>query len=84
MSDGAVLDLPSTREEAWRWSDLSGLEALVEAPHTEAHEPVMPFIGESGPRIVFVDGLLNAGASTLGPIAIEQLDLNTGDRPPLN
>ncbi len=77
MSDSAVLDLPSTREEAWRWSDLSGLEALAQTPHSEAHEPAMPFIGEAGPRLVFVDGTLNADASTLGPIAIEQLDLAT-------
>jgi len=77
VSDSAVLDLPSTREEAWRWSDLSGLEALAEAPHSAAHEPAMPFLGEEGPRLVFVDGALNSGASTLGPISVEQLDLAT-------
>jgi Fe-S cluster assembly protein SufD len=72
-----LLELPSVREEAWRWSDLSGLEALVEAPSVEARHTAPSFIGLDGPRLVFIDGVLDAAASKPGPLVLEQLDLAT-------
>ena len=34
----SLLELPSTRQEAWRWSDLSALPALAGRHHvTDAH-----------------------------------------------
>lgn len=64
------LSLPSAREEAWRWSDLSGLEALSVASATgttsglEAH-----WIG-TGPRLLFVDGTFDDEHSRLGPVTV--------------
>ncbi|HEU4959968.1 MAG TPA: SufD family Fe-S cluster assembly protein [Sphingomonas sp.] len=72
-----ALTLPSIREEAWRWSHLDALRALAEAPHGAAPAAEAHFIGLGGPRLVFVDGVLDAGASTPGDIAIEPLNLAT-------
>ena len=64
-----ILTLPSAREEAWRWADLSALPALATASHGAA--PVEPlFLDCGGPRLVFVDGVLDAARSTLDGIAI--------------
>ena len=73
----STLELPSVREEAWRWSNLSGLEALVEAPRVEVRQPAPSFIGLDGPRLVFIDGVLDAAASKPGPLVLEQLSLAT-------
>jgi len=67
------LALPSQREEAWRWSDLSGLEALAASAHQPAELRDLPFLDLGGPRLVFVDGVFDAGASdpqgvALGPV----------------
>jgi len=68
-----TLALPSTREEAWRWSDLSGLLALAEAAPTGGQFDV-PWIGCGGPRLLFVDGRLTSGASDPGPLRVGQVD----------
>lgn len=69
------LALPSARQEAWRWSDLSGLEAIAGAPHgaVAIADASRCFLGLGGPRLVFVDGVFDAGASdprgvVLGPV----------------
>jgi len=62
------LALPSAREEAWRWSDLSALPGLCDAPPTgAAGEP--HWIGD-GPRLLFVDGKFDAGRSRPGPVRV--------------
>ena len=65
-----TLVLPSPREEAWRWSDLSALPALATAESLGA-EPVDDlWIGCGGPRLLFVDGVYQADRSDPGPLAI--------------
>jgi Fe-S cluster assembly protein SufD len=68
--------LPSTREESWRWSDLSALPALAEAAPTGAL-PDVPWIGCGGPRLLFVDGRLDAAASDLGLLQVGAVDAVT-------
>ncbi|HEX8484783.1 SufD family Fe-S cluster assembly protein [Sphingomonas sp.] len=57
-----VLTLPTTRDEAWRWSDMPALEAARATPSTAAVVPEA--ILADAPRLVFVDGRLDAGFST--------------------
>ena len=67
-----TLALPSTHDEAWRWSDLSALPALAEAPAKVApHDIEAHWIGD-GPRLLFVDGRLDESRSRPGPIRIGQ------------
>lgn len=68
----SLLALPSAREEAWRWSDLSALPALADAAPTGAVPEALPWLdcGE-GPRLLFVDGQLRQGDAAIGPLAIE-------------
>jgi Fe-S cluster assembly protein SufD len=66
-----TLVLPSTREEAWRWSDLSALPALADArPTGAANDAGSHFIGSGGPRLLFVDGLYQPEASDPGPVTL--------------
>lgn len=59
-----TLALPSSRDEAWRWADLSALPALAEATPRggviDAHDL---WIGCGGPRLFFVDGVLDPALS---------------------
>ena len=72
------LALPSTRDEAWRWSDLSALPALAEArPSGRAADADALWIGCGGPRLLFVDGRLDAARSDLGPLTIGSTDAAT-------
>ncbi|KKC23759.1 SufB/SufD family protein [Sphingomonas sp. SRS2] len=72
-----TLSLPSTRDEAWRWSDLSGLEAIAEAPATHAvSDPESHWIG-NGPRLLFVDGKLDQGRSSPGPLTVGPTEAST-------
>jgi len=73
----STLALPSRREEAWRWSKLDTLRALADAPHGVAPADEAHFIGLGGPRLVFVDGTLDAARSTPARVRIEPLDLAT-------
>jgi Fe-S cluster assembly protein SufD len=72
-----TLVLPSARDESWRWSDLSGLPALVEAkPEARALDLSGLWLDLGGPRLLFVDGRLDAAASdlqgmTVGPVDAE-------------
>jgi len=71
--------LPSTREEAWRWSDLSALPDLAGRPPLGIVPDSLPWLdcGADSPRLLFVDGSLVAERSRPGPIAfgpIESID----------
>ncbi len=71
-----TLALPSTRDEAWRWSDLSALPALAEAdPRGDAGD--VPWIGSGGPRLLFVDGRFDAARSDPGPLVVGAVDAAT-------
>jgi Fe-S cluster assembly protein SufD len=52
-----VLELPSAREEAWRWSDLGAIHAAsaITRPSTRIDRPTM-FVPLPGPKLVFIDG----------------------------
>src|SRR5947199_2698698 len=79
--DGEGLDLPSNRDEAWRWSDLSALpEIAARAPRGVVPE-ALPWIdcGREGPRLLFVDGRLDAGRSYLGGIETGDIAVEAGD-----
>ena len=72
------LTLPSTREEAWRWSDLAALPALADAaPSGEVDAPAVPWIGCGGPRLLFLDGKLDLVASEPGDLKIGPVDAAT-------
>lgn len=70
----AVLDLPSTRDEAWRWSDPAAIEAAVAVPHGKAVDAAEYFLDLPGARIVFVDGVLDAARSDLGRVTIAAIE----------
>jgi Fe-S cluster assembly protein SufD len=74
----AVIDLPSTRAEAWRWADLDALSAAAAlgpvAAGGEDH-----FLDLPGARLLFVGGELDAGRSDLHRVTIERIE--AGDHP---
>jgi Fe-S cluster assembly protein SufD len=68
----SLLTLPSAREEAWRWSDLSALPSLADARATGRVPETLPWIDcDKGSRLLFVDGVLRTGDIDIGPLAIE-------------
>ena len=76
-----TLALPSTRDEAWRWSDLSALPGLADAqPNGGVVDTSDLWLNLGGPRLLFVDGRLDTGLSEPGDIAIDPVD--PSDRPP--
>ncbi len=73
----AVLDLPSTREEAWRWADLGALSAAAALAPIAAPEP--EFLDLPGARLLFVDGVLDEARSQLHRVTLD--DLSPSDHP---
>ncbi|MBA3676025.1 MAG: SufD family Fe-S cluster assembly protein [Sphingosinicella sp.] len=67
-----LLDLPSTRTEAWRWSDLSALPEIAQRAKSGVVPTALPWIdcGSESPRLVFVDGRYDEARSKAGPIQI--------------
>jgi Fe-S cluster assembly protein SufD len=77
------LDLPSIRAEGWRWSDLSALPELSEAPRS-AFDPQLlqlPWLDRDGPRLLFVDGRLDVARSEPGPLTVGSIGTPAGDHP---
>jgi Fe-S cluster assembly protein SufD len=74
-----ALALPSRREEAWRWSDLSALPLLAERVPTGEVPEALPWIdcAHDGARLLFVDGRLDESSSP-GPIEIGAVSVQTG------
>ncbi|WP_037523893.1 SufD family Fe-S cluster assembly protein [Sphingomonas sp. Mn802worker] len=63
-----MLELPSTRAEAWRWADLGALSAAAAlAPIAQVEHD---FLDLPGARLMFVDGVLDEVASTLGAVTL--------------
>ncbi len=77
----SVLELPSARQEAWRWSDLSALPALADAPHGRPHSVDDLWLGCGGPRLLFVDGVFDAERSQPGPIALGRINADALSHP---
>ena len=71
----STLALPSSRDEAWRWSDLPALQAASVSPRATVQAP--RFLDLGGVRLVFVDGVLDAAQSNPGRVTIAPLDLAT-------
>lgn len=75
------LTLPSPRDEAWRWADLSALPALAAATPTRVEPIISQFVPElrlgDGPFLVFVDGVLDRAQSEPGPLMIGSIDAAT-------
>jgi Fe-S cluster assembly protein SufD len=78
-----LLDLPSNRAEGWRWSDLSALPALAEAPHgaLNLQHLQLPWLDCGGPRLLFVDGRLDSAQSEPGPVAVGPVEAEAADHP---
>ena len=72
-----LLDLPSTRAEAWRWADLGALSAAAALAPVAATPHA--FLDLPGARLLFVDGVLDEGRSRLDRVVIE--DHPAGDHP---
>lgn len=64
----STLYLPSSRDEAWRWADLSALPALAEVQPSGAAAELPEALG--GTRLVFVDGRLDRGRSDVGAVQV--------------
>lgn len=72
-----TLALPSTHEEAWRWSDLSALPELAVAGAARAPSNLdAHWIGQ-GPRLLFIDGKLDEARSHIARIRIGPTDTST-------
>jgi Fe-S cluster assembly protein SufD len=72
------LTLPTTRQEDWRWSDLSALPKLAESEHRggviDVHDL---WIGCGGPRLLFVDGRYEPALSDPQGITIGAVESRT-------
>jgi Fe-S cluster assembly protein SufD len=76
-----TLTLPSNRDEAWRWSDLSALPEIAARQPTDTVPDALPWIdcALEGPRLLFVDGRLAAERSRLGPVQIAPVERHEED-----
>ena len=79
----SLLDLPSAKSEGWRWSDLSALPALAEASQGAFDLQLLqlPWLDCSGPRLLFVNGSLNAPQSEPGPLSLGSVGTEVGGHP---
>nr|WP_253201126.1 SufD family Fe-S cluster assembly protein [Sphingomonas quercus] len=75
------MDLPSTHDEAWRWSDLSGLPALAGARPGGRAPTGELWIGCGGPRLLFIDGAYRPEESDPGPVTVGPAEAGAGDHP---
>ncbi len=70
----SVMELPSTREEAWRWADTAGIAAAAALPQIAGIEADSWFLDLPGARIVLVDGVVDQAVSDLGHVVLRQVD----------
>jgi len=74
-----LLELPSVRQEAWRWSDTSALPGHAQATPTGEIPAALPWLIGDGPRLLFVDGVFDAVRSAPGDIAVGAVSADAGD-----
>lgn len=73
-----LVDLPSRREEAWRWADPEAIAAAAQMPWSDlAVDADDYWLDLPGARLVFVDGVLDAARSSLGRVTAEAIDAGT-------
>lgn len=67
LASGDVRDLPSRREEDWRWTDLRGLLRVLPPPSPEdlSQVPAGPFAGLAQAEVLVVNGRVRGDASAL-------------------
>ena len=77
----SLLELPSPKAEGWRWSDLSALPELAARPASGKAPDALPWLEceHEGARLLFVDGILAADRSRLGPVEIAPVDRHEED-----
>lgn len=69
-----TLELPSPRQEEWRWSDMGALRAAAEAePRISAINPADLFLDIEGPRLCFVDGVFEPAHSRPGTVQVGRI-----------
>ena len=71
-----AFSLPSGREEAWRWADLSALPVLADQVPSGAGVE-LPAALADGPRLVFIDGRLDAARCNVGPLEFGPVDVRS-------
>lgn len=70
----AVLELPSAREEAWRWADPEAIVAAASLPHADTVAATDDwFLDLPGARLVFRDGVLDEAVSDLDRVELRDL-----------
>ncbi|HEX8668575.1 MAG TPA: SufD family Fe-S cluster assembly protein [Allosphingosinicella sp.] len=76
-----LLDLPSARDEAWRWSDLSALPEIAARTPSGRVPETLPWLecAVEGPRLLFIDGRLAADQSNPGTIGIGAIEVAPAD-----
>ena len=71
----SVLELPSTREESWRYADVAGIAAAASLPGSPAEiDPTSLFLDLSGARILVRDGVVDQAANTLHRVELTHID----------
>ncbi|MCW3848007.1 SufD family Fe-S cluster assembly protein [Sphingomonas sp. LB-2] len=77
----SVLDLPSPKQEEWRWADMAALQSAADAaPHATGVDPKSLFLDMPGPRLLFVDGAFEPAHSVPGRVKVERI-ASSGDHP---
>jgi Fe-S cluster assembly protein SufD len=80
----SLLELPSARDEGWRWSDLSALPDLATREPGGLHSP-LPNLwldpAQGGPRLLFVDGVFMAERSDPGPVELGPVSIDASGHP---
>jgi Fe-S cluster assembly protein SufD len=71
----SVLDLPSTREESWRWADPEAIAAAAAMPWSDAAVDADGYwLDLPGARLLFVDGVFDAARSNPGAVTVEPIE----------
>jgi Fe-S cluster assembly protein SufD len=69
----SVIELPSTREEAWRWADTAGIASAAALPRGEAMAADHCWLDLPGARIVVRDGVVDTSFSDLGDVELREV-----------
>ncbi|WP_404334866.1 SufD family Fe-S cluster assembly protein [Sphingomonas sp. MMS12-HWE2-04] len=66
-----TLELPSPRQEEWRWADMAALRNAADAaPRATGIDPSALFLDIAGPRLLFVDGVFEPAHSRPGAVQL--------------